>query len=210
MNKNRITLMTAIGIGLVTIGIFSQLQNQEEKESVQIENKIESSDIDFSIDKNQNEEVNFFDQETSVDNIIKKKLEEIQEINEKYEYKVIEREWIESGPFKIDRSEYILGEKIFFTVGPLTPMEKGQIAFLNPLNSTHYNVYLTYSFDGNEKSTANLYFEPSLSKAKGICDISQLIGEWRVVFRGTDYENLEFTINEQIMPGDEEDFEPVC
>ena len=208
MNKKKIILFSVIGIILVTIGILSQLENQENP--LQIENKIVNSQTDFSINKNLNQEENFFNEEISSDNSIDKKLEEIQEKNEKFEYIPKDREWIESGPFKIDRSEYILGEKVFFTIGPLTPMEKGQIAFLNPLNSTHYNVYLTYPFDGSNKATSNLYFEPSLSKTKGICDISQLVGEWRVVFRGTDYENLEFTVNDQIMPGDEEDFEPVC
>ena len=208
MNKKKIILFSVIGIILVTIGILSQLENQENP--LQIENKIVNSQTDFSINKNLNQEENFFNEEISSDNSIDKKLEEIQEKNEKFEYIPKDREWIESGPFKIDRSEYILGEKVFFTIGPLTPMEKGQIAFLNPLNSTHYNVYLTYPYDGSNKATSNLYFEPSLSKTKGICDISQLVGEWRVVFRGTDYENLEFTVNDQIMPGDEEDFEPVC
>jgi len=31
-----------------------------------------------------------------------------------------------------------------------------------------------------------------------------------VVFRGTDYPNLEFRITEQILPGEESSFEPVC
>ena len=30
-----------------------------------------------------------------------------------------EREWIQSGPFQIDRSEYVLGEKVFINVNDL-------------------------------------------------------------------------------------------
>ena len=209
MNKKKNILFSAIAIISVLVGMFSLSFNQEQ-ELFEADDKINNSQIELPRVESSNNEENFFGEIVSPDVVINNKLEEIREKNEEFDYTPKEREWIGSGPFKIDRSEYILGEKIFFTIGALTPMEKGQIVFLNPLNSTHYNVYLTYSFDGSDKPTSNLYFEPSLSKTKGICDISQLVGEWRVVFRGTDYENLEFRITDEIIPGDENDFEPVC
>ena len=43
----------------------------------------------------------------------KKKLDEIEKINQKMNISPKPREWITSGPFQIDRSEYVLGEKIF-------------------------------------------------------------------------------------------------
>ena len=44
-------------------------------------------------------------------------------------YIPIEREWIASGPFKIDRSEYLLGEKIFVNIDALDVNEKGKVVF---------------------------------------------------------------------------------
>ena len=121
-----------------------------------------------------------------------------------------EREWITSGPFQIDRSEYALGENIFIRINELEPTEKGQIAFLRPTNDTHYSVYLTMTFDG-DKPSFNQYFTPDLSKVKGVCSIADIAGEWTVVFRGTDYENIKFTVSDKMMvPGQEERYEPVC
>jgi hypothetical protein len=126
------------------------------------------------------------------------------------EYTPKEREWITSGPFQIDRSEYVLGEKIFLRTGGLGYDEKGQVAFLKPLNSTHYEVYLTIPFDGSDNSAFNFYLEPQLSKLKGYCSADDFVGDWKVVFRGTDYPNLEFKITEDILPGEFEDYQPVC
>ena len=121
-----------------------------------------------------------------------------------------EREWITSGPFQIDRSEYALGENIFIKMNDLEPTEKGQVAFLRPSNATHYSVYLTIPFDGT-KPSFNQYFTPDLSALNEICSIEDIAGEWTVVFRGTDYENIKFTISDKIIvPGQESKYEPVC
>jgi len=141
---------------------------------------------------------------------IQEKLNEIEKKNLENEYSPKVREWITSGPFQIDRSEYILGEKIFVRIGELSVDEKGQITFLRPLNSTHYSVYFTIPFDGTDKGTFNYYLQPSLSRNQGLCTVDDFIGDWRVVFRGTNYPNLEFKITEDILPGDEDDYEPVC
>ncbi len=141
---------------------------------------------------------------------IQEKFDEIEKINLENKYSPKDREWITSGPFQLDRSEYLLGEKIFLRVGGLGIEEKGQIAFLRPLNSTHYSVYWTIPFDGEEKSAFNYYLQPQLSKNLRYCTADDFIGDWRVVFRGTEYTNLEFKITEDILPGNEEDYEPVC
>jgi len=141
---------------------------------------------------------------------IQEKLNEIEKKNLGNEYSPKVREWITSGPFQIDRSEYVLGEKIFVRIGELSVDEKGQIAFLRPLNNTHYSVYFTIPFDGTDKGTFNYYLQPSLSRNQGLCTVDDFIGDWRVVFRGTNYPNLEFKITEDILPGDEDDYEPVC
>jgi hypothetical protein len=141
---------------------------------------------------------------------VQAKLDEIEKINLENEYSPREREWITSGPFQIDRSEYVIGEKIFLVIGGLESEEKGQVAFLRPLNDTHYSVYLTVPFDGAKKNAFNYYIQPQLSKARGLCTMDDIIGSWTVVFRGTDYKNLKFEITDKIIPGDEDSYQPVC
>ncbi|ABX13446.1 hypothetical protein Nmar_1550 [Nitrosopumilus maritimus SCM1] len=141
---------------------------------------------------------------------IQEKLDEIKKINLENTYSPKDREWITSGPFQIDRSEYLLGEKIFLRIGGLDYKEKGQVVFLRPLNITHYEVYWSIPFDGADKPAFNYYLQPQLSKIKGYCSVDDFVGDWRVVFRGTDYQNLEFKIIEDILPGDENNYQPVC
>ena len=141
---------------------------------------------------------------------VQEKLDEIEKVNLENKYSPKDREWITSGPFQIDRSEYVLGEKIFLRTSGLEFNEKGETVFLRPLNNTHYSIYFTIPFDGSDNSAYNYYLEPQLSKTKGHCTVNDFIGDWRVVFRGTDYPNLEFKITEQMLPGTESSFEPVC
>ena len=141
---------------------------------------------------------------------IQDRLDEIEKQNIENEYKPKDREWITSGPFQIDRNEYILGEKIFLRIGGLQFEESGQVVFLMPSNGTHYTVYMSIPFDGAKKLAFNYYLEPDLSKARGICSVDDLIGTWKVVFQGTNYPNIEFRVTEEILPGDEPDYEPVC
>ena len=127
------------------------------------------------------------------------------------DYKPAPRDWQTSGPFQIDREQYVLGELVLVRIGDLATNEKGQIAFLRPLNETHYDVYMTIPFDGSQKITFNQYFKPSLSRGLGICSKADLLGNWTVVFQGTDYNNLKFEIVDRYIPGEEENYEePVC
>jgi hypothetical protein len=141
---------------------------------------------------------------------VQEKLDEIEKINSENEYSPKDREWITSGPFQIDRSKYVLGEKIFLRIGGLSYDEKGQVVFLRPLNSTHSEVYLSIPFDGSDKSAFNYYLQPQLSKNRGFCSVDDFVGDWRVVFRGTDYSNLKFEITKDILPGDEDSYQSVC
>ena len=141
---------------------------------------------------------------------VQAKLDEIEKIKSENEYSPKPREWITSGPFQIDRSEYVIGEKIFLIIGGLQYNEKGEIAFLRPLNDTHYEVYLTIPFDGAKKNAFNYYLQPQLSKTREICSVDDLIGNWTVAFRGTDYPNLKFKITDQMLPGEEDNYKSVC
>ena len=192
MKNSKIVIPIIVGIIIVIIGTIV-LTNQEP-------NTMEVEDV-MDKELRPNEEVT---------PEIQDRLDEIEEINLENEYSPKPREWITSGPFQIDRSEYVLGEKIFVRIGGLGYDEKGQIAFLRPLNSTHYSVYLTIPFDGADKPAFNYYLQPQLSKTRGYCSADDFIGDWRVVFRGTDYPNLEFKITEEILPGEEDNYQPIC
>ncbi len=139
---------------------------------------------------------------------VEEKIDEIEKIDDENQYEPLPREWQTSGPFQIDRSEYALGEKIFIRIGGLNFQEKGEIAVMRPLNDTHYSVYLTIPFDGAKKNVFNYYLDPSLSKVRGLCSVDDVLGKWNLVFRGTDYSNLNFEITDRIVPGT--DWDPVC
>jgi hypothetical protein len=139
---------------------------------------------------------------------VQEKLDAIKKIADESEFSPLEREWITSGPFQVDRSEYAIGESIFIRMGGIDVYEKGQIAIYRPLNATHHKIYLTIPFDGTDKSESNTYFTPQINKFRGICSMDDLQGEWMMVFRGTNYPNLYFEINEKILPGT--DVSSVC
>jgi hypothetical protein len=187
MNSLKIVIPILVVITIIVI-IFNLTQNEIVNE--QIPELESSSEIEGLLDK-----------------IKSDKLE-----NEKLEkpYMPKEREWITSGPFKIDRSEYLLGEKIFVNIDTLNLNEKGTVVFLRPVNSTHYSPYHTMPFDGSDQRN-NYYFTPELAIMEGICSTDDLIGNWRVVFLGTEYLDLGFKVTNEILPsGNEKRYEPVC
>ena len=190
--NSKIAIPIIIGIIIIIVGIFA-ITNQEPN-TMEVEDTL-------------NRELQPKEEITPE---VQEKLDNIEKINLENEYSPKEREWITSGPFQIDRSEYVLGEKIFLRTGGLGFDEKGQVTFLRPLNTTHYEVYLTIPFDGSDNSAFNYYLQPQLSKLRGFCSIEDFVGDWRVVFRGTDYPNLEFEITKDILPGDEDNYQSVC
>ena len=120
-----------------------------------------------------------------------------------------EREWIESGPFQIDKSEYAIGEKIFINIINLNENTKGTMTFTKIINSTHVFEYETIRFDGSLPQQ-NFYLALNLNKFLGICTTDMLIGDWKLIFDGTIFESLKFKVKSQIIPGLEKQFEPVC
>ena len=138
------------------------------------------------------------------------KIEEdkIKNSNSEQPYYPKEREWISSGPFKIDRSEYYLGEKIFFNIDQIDKNTKGKIVFSKITNSTHSWVYQSFQFDGL-KPQNNFYFTPDLTEFEGICNVDQLIGDWKVQFVGTQHSNLEFKVISGMVPGYEDRYAPI-
>ncbi len=148
---------------------------------------------------------------TDIESQIEEKYNELEKkFNGTETYVPAPREWLSSGPFKIDRSQYRLGELIFVQVDDLLPSEKGQIAFLRSLNDTHSSVYFTIPFDGSNNEMFNRYFKPALSAANKICTTDDLTGRWAAVFQGTNYEMIHFEIIDKFIPGDEKYYEDHC
>ena len=174
----------------------------------------EEIDTKFELDELENFENYFVSESETLEDIesqIEEKYNELEKkINVTETYVPAPREWLSSGPFKIDRSQYRLGELILIQAHELLSWEKGQIAFIRSLNDTHSSVHFTIPFDGSDKKSFNQYFKPALSQAKKICTADELIGKWAAVFQGTNYETIQFEIIDKFIPGDEEDYEDAC
>jgi hypothetical protein len=186
MNSLKIVIPIFVAITIVVI-IFNLTQNEIIEERVpKIENPSE------------------------IENILDKiRIDKLDNDSSDKPYIPNERKWIQSGPFKIDRDEYVLGEKIFINIEELDKTTKGQMVFYKQINNTHSFTYEEIPFDGS-KPQQNYYLGINLDKFRNICTVDKLIGDWQVIFSGTNYENLEFKIIKQIIPGMEEKFEPVC
>ncbi len=198
MNEIKIFVML-VGVAAVAVGGYFALQSNT------IQNDFPEEGINTETIESELEE------KDEIQSKIDEKYAELEkQITDKGEYKPAPRDWPTSGPFEIDRSKYVLGENVFVKVHNLQPQEKGQIAFLRPLNETHKSVYKTIYFDGSKKLTFNQYFKPSVNALEGVCSKNDLIGDWTVVFQGTNYENLHFEIVDQMVPGTEEHYQKVC
>lgn len=117
------------------------------------------------------------------------------------------KDWNRSGPFAINEHEYELGQVIFIAVEGLTEMDVGNAVFLLPNGTTKY---IVIPFDGTQKSGFNQYFKPSISKTRNICSTDDIIGEWTVVFQGTQYDPLRFRILNYTVPEEQGNFQRVC
>ena len=197
-------IKTSIIIIPIIIGIVSLLIFQTSlKDEIEIEDeKIIRSNIVSKLPDLTNMT------QAEINDVVEKRYQEIIENNQEYE--PLPRNWQSSGPFKIDREKYILGEKIFVIAEDIPYEVSGEIKLVRQLNSTHYKLWDTFSFNGIEKSSFNIYFEPKLSIFKNICNMDDLTGEWYMIFDGTNYDSLNFKMLDTIMPGMESRYQPVC
>ena len=127
--------------------------------------------------------------------------------------------WIHSGPFAIDREEYLIGHKIFL-IAEVNPNDKGSINLVKMneygnwsdrvVNSGAGKIIKSYTFDGSKNTSFNIYFTPNLSKISEICSVEDLVGDYQVMFEGTDYQSIKLKILNQYLPGTENMFDPIC
>ena len=194
--NNKIIISISIVI-TISIIIFSLSQS-----GIIEERDLSQNEVIEERDLSQNEVI-----EEKLNQIIKSKIENDQSANP---YIPKEREWIKSGPFMIDRSEYLLGEKIFINMMNLDEDTKGQMIFVKSINMTHFFEYKKISFTGEHKTNGNLYLPIHLNGFRGICTTDQLVGNWGIWFEGTDFQPIYFKIRDQIVPGQEETYKPEC
>ena len=122
-------------------------------------------------------------------------------------------EWISSGPFSINKQQYLLGENIFFIAEGIQPHEKGEIQFTRPsgdIYRTIGDIYRTIPFDGSQRSTFNQYFTPFLSPALKVCTSDDLVGLWTIKFQGTNYKSITFEMKNEYLEGEEWKFVDDC
>jgi hypothetical protein len=210
VDKKIISIVAVIISISIIIFAISELQTDEKKVSEQSVSEQSVSEQSVSEQSVSEQSVS----EQSVSEEIQSKLDKIEKdrienLNSQQPFIPAERDWPTSGPFKIDRSQYHLGEKIFVNIDTLTLSDKGTMKFLRPLNDTHYKTYYSMPFDGS-KDRNNFYFTPDFSQARGICDKTQLVGNWKVIFEGTNYSDLEFEVLDKILPGKYPRFESEC
>ena len=189
MNKKIIIIITII----VTIAIGSTI--------------VSFSPTENEIDSNENSRFTGTDE---IDSMLQK-IEDNRIANEEGEspYEPKKREWVSSGPFKLDRSEYILGERLFVNLDYIDKNTKGQMIFSKIINDTHSYHYKKIKFDGS-KVQNNFYIGMNLNMIRGLCNAEQLIGNWELRFEGTNYESIKFKVLDEILPGSEKSYQPVC
>ena len=115
-----------------------------------------------------------------------------------------------SGDFRIDKTQYNIGEKIFLDMDYIGSDDKGTVYILRPLNDTHRITYITIPFNGENNNSFSYYFEAKLDERKRVCSIDDLDGIWSIVFDGTNYPNIEFEVKNQISDWDERNYDPIC
>ena len=186
MNKNIvITTSAIITIAIIAYGL-TQITTIEEENTTYIE---ESDKISTMLEKI--------------------KQDKIKNDNLDEPYIPAEREWITSGPFMIDRSEYVIGEKIFVNIGEFEKNTKGEMIFLKIINKTSGINYYEVPFENSKKPT-DFYLSITPSKIKQMCTTDDLIGDWKLIFQGTNYESLNFKIKNKMIVGLGPNFESVC
>ena len=106
------------------------------------------------------------------------------------------------GPLQINKDRYLLGEHVYVILKNLQPGDKGAVQFLTPQGVE----YMVWKFDGSNQEFMKKYFKPQLLKGKNLCERSDLVGEWRVGFKGYDEAQIKFEILDEALPNQEYQF----
>ncbi len=109
--------------------------------------------------------------------------------------------WITSGPFGINKEQFLGDEKLFFTANGIQPHEKGEIVFQIP-DGKEFKVI---PFDGSKHSSIKQYFVPVSSDRIYECDSCSMFGTWKILFKNSQgdlYEPITFEVTDQERGGE--------
>lgn len=119
--------------------------------------------------------------------------------------KIKQEQWISSGPFSINKSEYKLGEYVFMSVQGLKPTDVGSIIIIDSKGGTYDHI----PFNGTMKSSFNQFFKPNTQRSLTLCTPEDLVGNWTLTFQGVPYKSIPFRIVNDWIQGAQEEIKPV-
>jgi hypothetical protein len=103
---------------------------------------------------------------------------------------------------QINKDKYVLGENIFVKINDIPPGIKTQALFFTPSGKQFYEI----TIDGDKFSSAKQYFKPQLLSNRALCNVSELVGEWTVMFESSPNETMNFQVMNEYLPGTEKHF----
>ncbi|MDE1769830.1 MAG: hypothetical protein KGI28_04670, partial [Thaumarchaeota archaeon] len=98
-----------------------------------------------------------------------------------------------------------LGENIFMVVSDLKPTDAGEIQIVDPKGVA----WSTIQFNGTLKSSFKQFFKPNTDRRLSLCNPSDLVGNWNIVFSGTTYKSIPFQIVNDWISGAQSEVTPV-
>ncbi|MBI1828850.1 MAG: hypothetical protein HY222_02680 [Thaumarchaeota archaeon] len=110
-----------------------------------------------------------------------------------------------SGPFAINKFQYKIGENIFMVVSNLRPNDAGSIVIVDPKG----DVYDSFQFNGTMKTDFHYYFKPNTQIGLKLCNPTDLVGKWGIIFQGVPYKPLKFNVTNYWIEGSQAEIEPI-
>ena len=105
---------------------------------------------------------------------------------------------------QINKDKYLFGENVYVVVTDIPMNLKTQVLFYTPSGKQFYEI----SIDGERNSGFKQYFKPQLLMNRGLCDVSELTGEWTIMFENNPFEKLHFEMTGEYLPGMEQYYDP--
>ncbi len=111
-----------------------------------------------------------------------------------------------SGPFAINKFQYKIGEYVFMIVSNLKPNEAGKILVIDPKG----DIYSAIDFNGTLKTSFHSYFKPNTqSVGVTVCNPSDLVGKWSIIFQRVPYKPINFQITNDWIEGSQAEIKPI-
>ena len=90
-------------------------------------------------------------------------------------------------------------------VSNLQPTDVGQIVIVDPKGDAFSKI----PFNGTMKSSFKQYFKPNTERSLALCNPTDLVGHWNIVFKGVPYKSIPFEVVNDWSPGSQAEIKPV-